>query len=88
MSYTNATDDWSVLVCLLGELRQPESAAQVGTGWNELTVPASSVERPCARASQPIMVAISCTRRFVSAALVEEERSWLSFARTHGWLET
>lgn len=34
------------------------------------------------------MVAISCTSCFVSRALVEDERSWLSFARTHGWIET
>lgn len=51
-------------------------------------MPAFSVDNPCARASQPIMVAISWTSRFVSAALVEEDRSWLSFAFTHGWVET
>lgn len=51
-------------------------------------MPVSVTSSPWARASQPTIVAISCTSCFVSLALVDCERSWLSFARRHGWLET
>lgn len=51
-------------------------------------MPVCTVDKPCARASQPTMVAISCTSALVSLALVDDERSWLSFARTHGCVET
>jgi hypothetical protein len=53
-----------------------------------LTTPVWAVERPCAKASQPTIVEISWTRVFVSLAFVDEDRSWLSFARRHGWEET
>jgi hypothetical protein len=41
-----------------------------------------------ARASVPSMSEISWTRAFTSFALVFFDRSWLSFATRHGWLET
>lgn len=41
-----------------------------------------------ARASQPIINAISFTRAFVSRDEVDEERSWESFAWRQGCLET
>ena len=50
-------------------------------------MPVSTAARMSPRASQAMMVEMSWTSRFVSAALVDEERSWLSFARRHGWLE-
>lgn len=52
------------------------------------TVPVSVTCKPCARASQPTMVAISCTSCLVSLAFVDFERRRLSFARRQGWLET
>lgn len=51
-------------------------------------MPVSTVLRPCAKASQPTMVAISCTRVFVSRAVVELDLRVLSLARTHGCWET
>jgi hypothetical protein len=44
--------------------------------------------KPWARASQPMMVAISCTSCLVSLACVDWERRRLSFAFRHGWVET
>jgi hypothetical protein len=44
--------------------------------------------KPWARASQPMMVAISCTSCLVSLACVDWERRRLSFASRHGWVET
>ena len=52
------------------------------------TVPVSVTCKPCARASQPTMVAISCTSCLVSLACVDWERRRLSFAFRHGWVET
>lgn len=43
--------------------------------------------KPRAKASQPTIVAMSWTRVLVSLALVDAERSWLSFARTQGCVE-
>lgn len=40
-----------------------------------------------AKASQPIMSAISCTSVFVSRALDVRERNWESFAIRHGWFD-
>lgn len=57
------------------------------TGWR-LTEPLSVTSKPWARASQPMMVAISCTSCLVSLACVDCERRRLSFAFRHGWLET
>lgn len=53
-----------------------------------LTVPQGMVFRAEARASQPIMRAISWTKTFVSRALASFERSWESLARRHGCVET
>lgn len=41
-----------------------------------------------ANASEPTRREISCTSVLTSFALVLPERSWLSLARKHGWLET
>jgi len=57
-------------------------------GWVLLTEPVSVTSRPWARASQPTMVAISCTSCLVSLACVDCERRRLSFAFRHGWVET
>lgn len=54
----------------------------------ELTVPVNVVRRELARASQPIMRAISWTRDLVTRALASFDRSWESLARRHGWVET
>merc|ERR1719282_2020623 len=54
----------------------------------ETSFPTSAVVRPWANASQPTIVAMSCTRALVSLAFVEADLSWLSFARTHGCAET
>jgi hypothetical protein len=54
----------------------------------KLTVPLGSVCKAEARASQPTMRAISCTRAFVSRALASLERSWESLARRQGWVDT
>lgn len=54
----------------------------------ELTVPVKVVRREFARASQPIMRAISWTRVLVSRTLASFDRSWESLARRHGWVET
>ena len=53
-----------------------------------LTEPVSVTSKPWARASQPMMVAISCTSCLVSLACVDWERRRLSFAFRHGWVET
>lgn len=53
-----------------------------------LTVPLGAISTLVARASQPIIRAISCTRDFVSFEEVDSERSWESFAWRHGCLET
>lgn len=55
---------------------------------HQRTVPVSETSRPWARASQPTMVAISCTSCLVSLALVDWERRRLSFALRQGWLDT
>jgi len=68
-------------------LAESVSRCRLGARMGELTVPVSTVARRSPRASQAMMVEMSWTSRFVSAALVDEERSWLSFARRHGWLE-
>jgi hypothetical protein len=52
------------------------------------TVPLSVTCKPWARASQPTMVAISCTSCLVSLAFVDWERRRLSFARRQGCVET
>lgn len=52
-----------------------------------LTVPLDVVCKEVAKASQPRMRAISCTRAFVSRALMELERSWESLAIRQGCLE-
>lgn len=57
-------------------------------GRRRHTVPVSVTWRPWARASQPTMVAISCTSCLVSLAFVDFERRRLSFARRQGWLDT
>lgn len=54
----------------------------------ELTVPVNVVRRDFARASQPIMRAISWTRDLVSRALASLDRNWESLSRRHGWVET
>lgn len=54
----------------------------------ELTVPVNVVRKDFARASQPIMRAISWTRDLVSRALASLDRNWESLARRHGWVET
>jgi hypothetical protein len=51
-------------------------------------VPLSVTFKPWARASQPTMVAISCTSCLVSLAFVDWERRRLSFARRQGCVET
>lgn len=53
-----------------------------------LTVPAEAEVRPFASASTPTMVEISWIRDLTSRGLALAERSWESFARTHGWVET
>jgi hypothetical protein len=53
----------------------------------ELTVPDSVTSKPWARASQPTMVAISCTSCLTSRPFVDWERRMLSFARRHGCVE-
>lgn len=52
-----------------------------------LTVPLDVVVKAVAKASQPRMRAISCTRAFVSRAMAVFERSWESFAIRQGCLE-
>lgn len=54
----------------------------------KLTVPLDVMCREFARVSQPIMRAISWTKDLVSRALAALDRSWESFARRHGWVET
>lgn len=53
-----------------------------------LTFGPAAADMAVANASQPTIRAISCTSDLTSFALVLPERSWLSFARKHGWLET
>lgn len=53
-----------------------------------LTVPASTLFRDTANASQATMVATSWMRILNSRALVVGFRSWESFAFMQGWLET
>ena len=57
-------------------------------GRGEQTVGPGMAKTPLARASQPTMSEISWIRPLTSLALVLPERSWLSFARRHGCLET
>lgn len=45
------------------------------------------VYKEVAKAWQPMMRAISCTRVFVMRALVEWARSWDSLAIRQGWVE-
>ena len=54
----------------------------------ELTVPVNVVRKHFAKASQPIIRAISWTRDLVSRALASFDRNWESLARRHGWAET
>ena len=54
----------------------------------ELTVPLDVICKDFARVSQPTMRAISWTKDLVSRALAALDRSWESFARRHGWVET
>ena len=59
----------------------------VDSGRGKLTVPVATAFKLLPRASTPTIVAISWTSLLVSFAFVDAERSWLSFARAHGWLE-
>jgi len=52
------------------------------------TVPPEDTSRLLPSASQPTMVAISLINALTSRAFVLWERSWESFARTHGWVDT
>jgi hypothetical protein len=52
------------------------------------TVPLEVTDTLVASASHPIISAISFTRAFVSREVVDEERSWESFACRQGCLET
>ena len=65
-----------------------EYVAVTCTVYWRLTEPVSVTSKPWARASQPMMVAISCTSCLVSLACVDWERRRLSFAFRHGWVET
>ena len=53
-----------------------------------VTFPLIFVDKDAARASQPTMLAISCTKRLVDLASHLFDRNCESFARTQGCLET
>jgi hypothetical protein len=53
-----------------------------------LTTGPELTERPEARASQPTMVAISCTRAFVSREFAVSDRNWESLACRQGCVDT
>jgi len=59
-----------------------------GHGQERLTVPLGATSKHVASASQPIIIAISCTKAFVSLEAVLCDRSLESFALRQGWRET
>lgn len=71
-----------LLVCLF--LSSSSLGYNIG---RSLTVPLGASSTLVARASHPIISAISCTRAFVSFEEVDTERSWESFAWRQGCLE-
>lgn len=80
--------EWCLILYFrISFLLEKEAVWNSEKGWEQTCGPSEAVILD-ARASQPSIREISCTRAFTSFALVLLDLSWLSFARRHGWSET
>lgn len=59
-----------------------------GGGRRQLTFPPGATDMLSAKASQPIIVAISWTRSLVSRLDAFADLSWASFTCRQGWRDT
>lgn len=89
--YSKPRGVWSCIVGKVAVSIARHAGSRGGHCWGmagKLTLGPAEAVMVWARASQPSIMEISCTNVFTSLGLVFLDRSWLSFANKHGWLET
>ena len=73
---------------MISSVKADKETYHISGKSTKLTVPEDVIVRVEAKASQPIIRAISWTKTFASRGVASFERSWESLARMQGWVET